>query len=313
MGSASLPRQPEFSGILRHHPRRHGFRRSAAGGCFGPDLSLVRLVRGETTKKEPYHYRRQRRRLRCRGNRPRFLPTATRSSWKAFTDMWRGAIASLLHAIEVELDLRHPGSTPTSPRPNPKASSPHYDETRRADPADFGGSKDLAPVRRYRWSPPRHGAAPMSRLPPTRSRRPPTCALEGRRRALSAGGGRVHAAGKATLGGIGPSGPLGGAPRPHAGSCSSPEAAQFAERLRRPPFTPSCPPRLSRRSGTCGPTLGEFLVRDVVQALEQPRCHRRRASVRSQDDLVRPWPKARPSGRAITNAHSGLDGSWSEW
>ena len=114
-------------------------------GLFRPDLSLVRLVR-ENDKKEPYHYRRSDGGLDVAEIGHDFADgyTIVLESIHRYVR----AIASLLHAIEVELNFATQVNAYFTP-PESQGFVAALRRTRRADPAAFG-IQDLAPVRRYR-------------------------------------------------------------------------------------------------------------------------------------------------------------------
>ena len=123
-------------------------------GLFRPDLSLVRLVR-ENDKKEPYHYRRSDGGLDVAGIGRDFADgyTIVLESIHRYVR----AIASLLHAIEVELNFATQVNAYFTP-PESQGFVPHYDEHDVLITAD-SGIQDLASVRRYRCRP-ACGAAP---------------------------------------------------------------------------------------------------------------------------------------------------------
>ena len=93
-------------------------------GLFRPDLSLVRLVR-ENDKKEPYHYRRSDGGLDVAGIGHDFADgyTIVLESIHRYVR----AIASLLHAIEVELNFATQVNAYFTP-PESQGFVPHYDE-----------------------------------------------------------------------------------------------------------------------------------------------------------------------------------------
>ena len=93
-------------------------------GLFRPDLSLVRLVR-ENDKKEPYHYRRSDGGLDVAGIGRDFADgyTIVLESIHRYVR----AIASLLHAIEVELNFATQVNAYFTP-PESQGFVPHYDE-----------------------------------------------------------------------------------------------------------------------------------------------------------------------------------------
>jgi lysine-specific demethylase/histidyl-hydroxylase NO66 len=93
-------------------------------GLFRPDLSLVRLVRQDDTK-EPYHYRRSDGGLDVAGIGRDFADgyTIVLESIHRYVR----AIASLLHAIEVELNFATQVNAYFTP-PESQGFVPHYDE-----------------------------------------------------------------------------------------------------------------------------------------------------------------------------------------
>jgi ribosomal protein L16 Arg81 hydroxylase len=93
-------------------------------GLFRPDLSLVRLVR-QNDKKEPYHYRRSDGSLDVAGIGRDFADgyTIVLESIHRYVR----AIASLLHAIEVELNFATQVNAYFTP-PESQGFVPHYDE-----------------------------------------------------------------------------------------------------------------------------------------------------------------------------------------
>jgi hypothetical protein len=93
-------------------------------GSFRPDLSLVRLVR-ENDKKEPYHYRRSDGGLDVAGIGHDFADgyTIVLESIHRYVR----AIGSLLHAIEVELNFATQVNAYFTP-PESQGFVPHYDE-----------------------------------------------------------------------------------------------------------------------------------------------------------------------------------------
>src|SRR6201996_282647 len=93
-------------------------------GLFRPDLSLVRLVR-ENDKKEPYHYRRSDGGLDVAGIGHDFADgyTIVLESIHRYVR----AIASLLHAIEVELNFATQVNAYFTP-PESRGFVAHYDE-----------------------------------------------------------------------------------------------------------------------------------------------------------------------------------------
>lgn len=93
-------------------------------GLFRPDLSLVRLVRQNDTK-EPYHYRRSDGGLDVAGIGRDFAEgyTIVLESIHRYVR----AIASLLHAIEVELNFATQVNAYFTP-PESQGFVPHYDE-----------------------------------------------------------------------------------------------------------------------------------------------------------------------------------------
>jgi len=93
-------------------------------GLFRPDLSLVRLVR-ENDKKEPYHYRRSDGSLDVAGIGHDFADgyTIVLESIHRYVR----AIASLLHAIEVELNFATQVNAYFTP-PESQGFVAHYDE-----------------------------------------------------------------------------------------------------------------------------------------------------------------------------------------
>src|ERR1700722_11249278 len=93
-------------------------------GLFRPDLSLVRLVR-ENDKKEPYHYRRSDGGLDVAGIGHDFADgyTIVLESIHRYVR----AIASLLHAIEVELNFAAQVNAYITP-PESQGFVAHYDE-----------------------------------------------------------------------------------------------------------------------------------------------------------------------------------------
>jgi bifunctional lysine-specific demethylase and histidyl-hydroxylase NO66 len=93
-------------------------------GLFRPDLSLVRLVR-QNDKKEPYHYRRSDGSLDVAGIGRDFADgyTIVLESIHRYVR----AIASLLHAIEVDLNFATQVNAYFTP-PESQGFVPHYDE-----------------------------------------------------------------------------------------------------------------------------------------------------------------------------------------
>jgi ribosomal protein L16 Arg81 hydroxylase len=93
-------------------------------GLFRPDLSLVRLVR-ENDRKEPYHYR--------RSDGSLDVPAIGHDFADGYTIVLESihryvrAIASLLHAIEVELNFATQVNAYFTP-PESQGFVPHYDE-----------------------------------------------------------------------------------------------------------------------------------------------------------------------------------------
>ena len=259
-------------------------------GLFRPDLSLVRLVR-ENDKKEPYHYRRSDGGLDVAGIGHDFADgyTIVLESIHRYVR----AIASLLHAIEVELNFATQVNAYFTP-PESQGFVPHYDEhdvlilqirDRRS-----GTCTTVSMSHRVR-------RCAMSRLPPTTLPSPTDVRLEVGD-VLYLPGGRVHAAEATsevsvhlTVGVLAPTLLL--LVTRALNSLSGSDDRVHTQ----------LPPRYLDDPDVRA-TLG-VLVRDVVEALEQPSAIS--AGLGSlADDLVRRG-QSPPVGQAITNA-IGVDG-----
>jgi lysine-specific demethylase/histidyl-hydroxylase NO66 len=259
-------------------------------GLFRPDLSLVRLVR-ENDKKEPYHYRRSDGGLDVAGIGHDFADgyTIVLESIHRYVR----AIASLLHAIEVELNFATQVNAYFTP-PESQGFVPHYDE-HDVLILQIRGSKiwhlydgiDVAPRAALRHEPVAADALPS----PT-----DVCLEVGD--VLYLPGGRVHAAEATsevsvhlTVGVLAPTLLL--LVTRALNSLSGSDDRVHTQ----------LPPRYLDHPDVRG-TLG-VLVRDVVEALEQPSVIA--AGLGSlADDLVRRG-QSPPVGQAITNA-IGIDG-----
>jgi len=259
-------------------------------GLFRPDLSLVRLVR-ENDKKEPYHYRRSDGGLDVAGIGHDFADgyTIVLESIHRYVR----AIASLLHAIEVELNFSTQVNAYFTP-PESQGFVPHYDE-HDVLIMQIRGSKiwhlydgiDVAPRAALRHEPVAADALPS-----------PTDVLLEVGDVLYLPGGRVHAA-----------------------EATSEVSVHLTVGVQAPTLLLLVTRALNSLSGSddrvhtqlpprylddpdVQATLG-VLVRDVVEALEQPSAIS--AGLGSlADDLVRRG-QSPPVGQAITNA-IGVDG-----
>ena len=259
-------------------------------GLFRPDLSLVRLVR-ENDKKEPYHYRRSDGGLDVAGIGNDFADgyTIVLESIHRYVR----AIASLLHAIEVELNFATQVNAYFTP-PESQGFVPHYDE-HDVLILQIRGSKiwhlydgiDVAPRAALRHEPVAADALPS-----------PTDVLLEVGDVLYLPGGRVHAA-----------------------EATSEVSVHLTVGVQAPTLLLLVTRALNSLSGSddrvhtqlpprylddpdVRATLG-VLVRDVVEALEQPSAIS--AGLGSlADDLVRRG-QSPPVGQAITNA-IGIDG-----
>jgi lysine-specific demethylase/histidyl-hydroxylase NO66 len=259
-------------------------------GLFRPDLSLVRLVR-ENDKKEPYHYRRSDGGLDVAGIGHDFADgyTIVLESIHRYVR----AIASLLHAIEVELNFATQVNAYFTP-PESQGFVPHYDE-HDVLIMQIRGSKiwhlydgiDVAPRAALRHEPVAADALPS-----------PTDVLLEVGDVLYLPGGRVHAA-----------------------EATSEVSVHLTVGVQAPTLLLLVTRALNSLSGSddrvhtqlpprylddpdVQATLG-VLVRDVVEALEQPSAIS--AGLGSlADDLVRRG-QGPPVGQAITNA-IGIDG-----
>jgi bifunctional lysine-specific demethylase and histidyl-hydroxylase NO66 len=259
-------------------------------GLFRPDLSLVRLVR-ENDKKEPYHYRRSDGGLDVAGIGHDFADgyTIVLESIHRYVR----AIASLLHAIEVELNFATQVNAYFTP-PESQGFVPHYDE-HDVLIMQIRGSKiwhlydgiDVAPRAALRHEPVAADALPS-----------PTDVLLEVGDVLYLPGGRVHAA-----------------------EATSEVSVHLTVGVQAPTLLLLVTRALNSLSGSddrvhtqlpprylddpdVQATLG-VLVRDVVEALEQPSAIS--AGLGSlADDLVRRG-QSPPVGQAITNA-IGIDG-----
>ena len=259
-------------------------------GLFRPDLSLVRLVR-ENDKKEPYHYRRSDGGLDVAGIGHDFADgyTIVLESIHRYVR----AIASLLHAIEVELNFATQVNAYFTP-PESQGFVAHYDE-HDVLILQLRGSKiwhlydgiDVAPRAALR-----HEPVAADELPS------PTDALLEVGDVLYLPSGRVHAAEATsevsvhlTVGVLAPTLLL-------LVSRALNSLSGSDDRVHT-----QLPPRYLDDSDVRA-TLGD-LVRDVVEALEQPSVVS--AGLDSlADDLVRRG-QSPPVGQAITNA-IGIDG-----
>jgi ribosomal protein L16 Arg81 hydroxylase len=259
-------------------------------GLFRPDLSLVRLVR-ENDKKEPYHYRRSDGGLDVAGIGHDFADgyTIVLESIHRYVR----AIASLLQAIEVELNFATQVNAYFTP-PESQGFVPHYDE-HDVLILQIRGSKiwhlydgiDVAPRAALRHEPLAADALPS----------PADVRLEVGD-VLYLPGGRVHAAEATsevsvhlTVGVLAPTLLL-----LVTRALNSLSGSDDRVHMRLPPQYLDDPDVRA--------TLG-VLVRDVVQALEQPSVIA--AGLGSlADDLVRRG-QSPPVGQAITNA-IGVDG-----
>jgi bifunctional lysine-specific demethylase and histidyl-hydroxylase NO66 len=259
-------------------------------GLFRPDLSLVRLVR-ENDKKEPYHYRRSDGGLDVAGIGHDFADgyTIVLESIHRYVR----AIASLLHAIEVELNFSTQVNAYFTP-PESQGFVPHYDE-HDVLIMQIRGSKiwhlydgiDVAPRAALRHEPVAADALPS-----------PTDVLLEVGDVLYLPGGHVHAAEATsevsvhlTVGVLAPTLLVLVARALNSLSGSDDRVhTQLAPRYLDDPDVQA--------------TLG-VLVRDVVEALEQPSAIS--AGLGSlADDLVRRG-QSPPVGQAITDA-IGIDG-----
>ena len=254
-------------------------------GLFRPDLSLVRLVR-QNDKKEPYHYRRSDGGLDVAGIGRDFADgyTIVLESIHRYVR----AIASLLHAIEVELNFATQVNAYFTP-PESQGFVPHYDE-HDVLIMQLRGSKiwhlydgiDVAPRAALRHEPVAADALPS----PT-----DVCLEVGD--VLYLPGGRVHAAEATsevsvhlTVGVLAPTLLL--LVTRALNSLSGSDDRVHTQ----------LPPRYLDDPDVRA-TLG-VLVRDVVEALEQPNAIS--AGLGSlADDLVRRG-QSPPVGQAITNA-----------
>jgi bifunctional lysine-specific demethylase and histidyl-hydroxylase NO66 len=254
-------------------------------GLFRPDLSLVRLVR-QNDKKDPYHYR--------RSDGVFDVPAIGRDFADGYTIVLESihryvrAIASLLHAIEVELNFATQVNAYFTP-PESQGFVPHYDE-HDVLILQLRGSKiwhlydgvDVAPRAALRHEPVAADALPA----------PTDLRLEVGD-VLYVPGGRVHAAESTsevsvhlTLGVIAPTLLL--LVTRALNSLSGSEDRVHTQ----------LPPRYLDDPDVQG-TLGG-LVRDVVEALERPGVIAEGLGSLA-DDLVRRGQSA-PVGQAITNA-----------
>jgi bifunctional lysine-specific demethylase and histidyl-hydroxylase NO66 len=254
-------------------------------GLFRPDLSLVRLVR-QNDKKEPYHYRRSDGGLDVAGIGRDFADgyTIVLESIHRYVR----AIASLLHAIEVELNFATQVNAYFTP-PESQGFVPHYDE-HDVLIMQLRGSKiwhlydgiDVAPRAALRHEPVAADALPS----PT-----DVCLEVGD--VLYLPGGRVHAAEATsevsvhlTVGVLAPTLLL-----LVTRALNSLSGSDDRVHTQLPPRYLDDPDARA--------TLG-VLVRDVVEALEQPSAIS--AGLGSlADDLVRRG-QSPPVGQAITNA-----------
>jgi bifunctional lysine-specific demethylase and histidyl-hydroxylase NO66 len=259
-------------------------------GLFRPDLSLVRLVR-ENDKKEPYHYRRSDGGLDVAGIGHDFADgyTIVLESIHRYVR----AIASLLHAIEVELNFATQVNAYFTP-PESQGFVAHYDE-HDVLILQLRGSKiwhlydgiDVAPRAALR-----HEPVAADELPS------PTDVLLEVGDVLYLPSGRVHAAEATsevsvhlTVGVLAPTLLL-------LVSRALNSLSGSDDRVHT-----QLPPRYLDDPDVRA-TLGD-LVRDVVEALEQPSVVS--AGLDSlADDLVRRG-QSPPVGQAITNA-IGIDG-----
>jgi bifunctional lysine-specific demethylase and histidyl-hydroxylase NO66 len=254
-------------------------------GLFRPDLSLVRLVR-ENDKKEPYHYRRSDGGLDVAGIGHDFADgyTIVLESIHRYVR----SIASLLHAIEVELNFATQVNAYFTP-PESQGFVPHYDE-HDVLILQLSGSKiwhlydgiDVAPRAALRQEPVAADTLPS-----------PTDVRLEVGDVLYLPGGRVHAA-----------------------EATSEVSVHLTLGVRAPTLLLLVTRALNSLSGSddrvhtqlpprylddpdVWATLGD-LVRDVVEALEQPSVIS--AGLGSlADDLVRRG-QSPPVGQAITNA-----------
>jgi bifunctional lysine-specific demethylase and histidyl-hydroxylase NO66 len=259
-------------------------------GLFRPDLSLVRLVR-ENDKKEPYHYRRSDGGLDVAGIGHDFADgyTIVLESIHRYVR----AVASLLHAIEVELNFATQVNAYFTP-PESQGFVPHYDE-HDVLILQIRGSKiwhlydgiDVAPRAALRHEPVAADTLPS-----------PTDVRLEVGDVLYLPGGRVHAAEATTevsvhltVGVLAPTLLL--LVTRALNSLSGSDDRVHTQ----------LPPRYLDDPDVRA-TLG-VLVRDVAQALEQPSVIS--AGLGSlADDLVRRG-QSPPVGQAITNA-IGIDG-----
>src|ERR1700743_7826 len=259
-------------------------------GLFRPDLSLVRLVR-QNDKKDPYHYR--------RSDGVFDVPAMGRDFADGYTIVLESihryvrAIASLLHAIEVELNFATQINAYFTP-PESQGFVPHYDE-HDVLIMQLRGSKiwhlydgiDVAPRAALRHEPVATDALPS-----------PTDVRLEVGDVLYLPGGRVHAAEATsevsvhlTVGVLAPT--LLVLVTRALNSLSGSDAH----------VPPQLPPRYLDAPDAQA-TLG-VLVHDVVEALGQPSAIS--AGLGSlADDLVRRG-QSPPVGRAITNG-IGIDG-----
>ena len=254
-------------------------------GLFRPDLSLVRLVR-ESDKKEPYHYRRSDGGLDVAGIGHDFADgyTIVLESIHRYVR----AIASLLHAIEVELNFATQVNAYFTP-PESQGFVAHYDD-HDVLILQLSGSKiwhlydgiDVAPRAALR-----HEPVAAAELPS------PTDVRLEVGDVLYVPGGRVHAAEATsevsvhlTVGVLAPTLLL--LVTRALNSLSNTDDRVHTQ----------LPPRYLDDPDVRA-TLGD-LVRDVVEALEQPSVIS--AGLGSlADDLVRRG-QSPPVGQAITNA-----------
>jgi lysine-specific demethylase/histidyl-hydroxylase NO66 len=259
-------------------------------GLFRPDLSLVRLVR-QNDKKEPYHYRRSDGSLDVAGIGRDFADgyTIVLESIHRYVR----AIASLLHAIEVELNFATQVNAYFTP-PESQGFVPHYDE-HDVLIMQLRGSKiwhlydgiDVAPGEALRHEPVAADALPS----PT-----DVCLEVGD--VLYLPGGRVHAAEATsevsvhlTVGVLAPTLLL-----LVTRALNSLSGSDDRVHTQLPPRYLDDPDARA--------TLG-VLVRDVVEALEQPNAIS--AGLGSlADDLVRRG-QSPPVGQGITDG-IGIDG-----
>jgi bifunctional lysine-specific demethylase and histidyl-hydroxylase NO66 len=259
-------------------------------GLFRPDLSLVRLVR-ENDKKEPYHYRRSDGGLDVAGIGHDFADgyTIVLESIHRYVR----AIASLLHAIEVELNFATQVNAYFTP-PESQGFVAHYDE-HDVLILQLRGSKiwhlydgiDVAPRAALR-----HEPVAADELPS------PTDVLLEVGDVLYLPSGRVHAAEATsevsvhlTVGVLAPTLLL-----LVSRALNSLSGSDDRVHTQLPPRYLDDPDARA--------TLGD-LVRDVVEALEQPSVVS--AGLDSlAGDLVRRG-QSPPVGQAITNA-IGIDG-----